>query len=97
MPQKTALEVKTELIKLYKNKQLREKPGPYMLTSDAFKCIGERDNHRHAFGQIVKELLEQDGYTLIDLHKNYQIIGIFRISRLERKLDLFDEYDLQLV
>lgn len=96
MPQRTALEVKNELINTYKKKPKTDKRGPYLLTSQAFKTIGNRNHHRHAFGQEVKKLLEEDGYTLIDLHNNFELIGIFKVSYLERKLDIFDEYDLDI-
>lgn len=97
MTQKTPIEVAKAVLEIYRNKELRGKKGSFILTSSAFKLLGGRENHRHAFGQQVKEILENDGFTLIDLHKNYQLIGIFRVSTLERKFDLLDEYDLDLV
>jgi hypothetical protein len=72
-----AEELAEVLIKMYTDRKKR-----FILTQNEFKKISGKGKFRKKLLRALDEWLREEGYVLIDLHKEKNIIGVLRIETI---------------
>ena len=72
-----AEELAAVLREMYTDRQKR-----FILTQNEFKDLAGKGKMRKKFLRSVDQVLRKEGYVLIDLHKEKQMIGVVRIETI---------------
>ena len=91
---RTAREMADNLIEIYSSLKKR-----YYCSKDNFKEIAGKEVLKEAFLWEVDSNLREDGYLLIDLRKEKEVIAVIKMKTImkwqELSQDIIDEYEFE--
>jgi len=87
-------EMASDLISIYKSKRKETRKGYFSLTVCDFKLIAGKEKLKAAYLNSVDSYLREDGYIIINLRDERDLIAIMRIETVKK---IFNKPDEQLL